>query len=182
MTTLINIFGGPSAGKTTLSLGLTYALKMAGYKAEYVHEVAKYPALVNDIKYFDSQYHVTNNQHKLLSAYLDNGDLDFVITDAPLPLGLIYGEHYGKLDKITKEAIEDLCCSVRCKSVVNILKVYDPEVAYDPVGRYQIQTEAHEIHRKMTKFIAGVDHIQIGKLNDEVIKDLVTNLIKRHFK
>jgi hypothetical protein len=49
-TIIINLFAGPSAGKTTSALTMVSALKREGIVAEYIPEYPK--ELVNDIKSF----------------------------------------------------------------------------------------------------------------------------------
>ena len=51
MTKVINLFGGPGAGKSTIAAGLFYNMKIAGYNVERadewikdkVYEGTKYP-------------------------------------------------------------------------------------------------------------------------------------------
>lgn len=81
---VINIWAGPGSGKSTTAAGLFNLMKHLGYRVELVTEVAK------DLTY-ERNFGTLTNQLLLLGAQ-DNrlrrlvGEVDFAITDSPLPL------------------------------------------------------------------------------------------------
>lgn len=91
MPLLINLFAGPSAGKTTAALELTAALKKRGYNVEYVSEFAKELVLENKTDLLQNQEFVTEEQYKRLDR-LRNSGVEIIVTDSPILLGKIYGK------------------------------------------------------------------------------------------
>lgn len=89
MTKVINFYGGPSAGKSTMAAQLFGEMKTRRMNVEYVPEFAK------DLTWkksgcLDDQVYVFANQHHALYTLL--GQVDYIITDSPLLLGLHYVE------------------------------------------------------------------------------------------
>ncbi len=111
ITTIINLFGGPGAGKTTCAWEIAAELKKKGYVTEYVSEYAKEL--------------VWNGEHEKLDGSLQNqkliyeeqkhridrliGKVDFIVTDSPTLLSLAYLKEPDKefADKISKEFKEN---------------------------------------------------------------------------
>lgn len=52
-TLIVNIYGGPGAGKSTTALQLVAELKKLGYHADYVSEVAKELVYAKDFEHLD---------------------------------------------------------------------------------------------------------------------------------
>ena len=88
MSLIINFMGGPSTGKSTLAAGLFYELKLNGYNVELVREFAKDLAYDQDKKTIKNQAYVTGTQiQRQMQPY---GQVDVVITDSPILLGVFY--------------------------------------------------------------------------------------------
>jgi len=85
---IINIFGESGAGKSTVASGLFYAMKINFYEVELTQEYAK--ILTWSKRYIDlsDQLKITAKQHHYL--HMLKNKVDYVITDSPLILGLIY--------------------------------------------------------------------------------------------
>ena len=71
MTKIINLYGSPSTGKSTLASGLFYRMKIAGFN---VYENAPYP--------FKDQLYTFAQQNKRLNQMINKAD--YVICDSPL--------------------------------------------------------------------------------------------------
>lgn len=91
---IINLFGAPSAGKSTAMLGLTYKMKLMGLSAENTPEFFK-EMIYEDSRAetFGGQLYVLGEQNRRLARL--KGKNDFAITDCPLPLiGYYTSEEY----------------------------------------------------------------------------------------
>lgn len=91
---IINLFGAPSAGKSTAMLGLTYKMKMMGLSVENTPEFFK-EMIYEDgrTEVFGGQLYVLGEQNRRIARLV--GKNDFAVTDCPLPLiGFYTSEDY----------------------------------------------------------------------------------------
>lgn len=86
---VVNLLGGPGTGKSTTRSLLFGLMKLGGHKVEDIPEFAKeltweksWGLLGNQRLVFATQEH---RLHRLI------GNVDWAITDSPLPLSIIYG-------------------------------------------------------------------------------------------
>lgn len=142
---VINLIGGPSAGKSTLALGLAYEMKKAGYNVELVTEYAKDIIWEERMNLLEQQEYIFAKQNRKL--YRLRKKVDFVITDSPLFLNLFYLKK-SKTPAIFSEFIKE------------VMKTYDNEYffvnrayPYDPVGRYQTEKEANEVSNELKQIM-----------------------------
>ena len=87
-TLVVNLFGGPGCGKSTLMARIFAELKTRGYDCEMVTEFAK--DLVwekRDETFKDELYIFAKQNHRLFRV---NGKVDIIITDRPLLLTYAY--------------------------------------------------------------------------------------------
>lgn len=85
---VINFWGGPGIGKSSMAAQIFAKMKADDLRVEYVPEYAK------DITY-DGDVRRINNQLLILGRQFDrldrlDGQVDYVVNDSPLPLGLVY--------------------------------------------------------------------------------------------
>lgn len=85
---VINLFAGPGAGKSTTAAGLFNMMKVMGHEVELVTEVAKDLTWEKNLTALENQLFILASQEWKLSRL--EGKVDFVITDSPLLLGLLY--------------------------------------------------------------------------------------------
>ena len=97
-TIIVNILGGPGIGKSTCALQVVAEIKKQGYQAEYVQEVAKELVYAGDMEHLngslENQAYILSKQKERLDLLV--GQVDFVITDSPLPLNLIYLKEHNE--------------------------------------------------------------------------------------
>jgi len=87
-TVIVNLFGGPGAGKSAFAHGLMYELKVAGINCELASEYAKDIFYEESPKKLNNQIYVFGKQLQRLKRTV--GKVDVIVTDAPL----LHSIHY----------------------------------------------------------------------------------------
>lgn len=91
-TIVINLFGGPGAGKTTMAHELVAELKKANVEVEFVGEYAKELIYSNKLEMLDgsveNEVKIANEKKRRIDMY--NGKVDVIVTDAPILASAIY--------------------------------------------------------------------------------------------
>lgn len=131
-TLIVNLFGGPGLGKSTIMAHIFAELKWKKYDVEMATEYAKEEVWAGSTHLLENQYFVSAEQYKRIIRL--NGKLDIVITDSPLPLGIIYGHN-------EPEEFKSLILKYFNKfNNFNILLERKKE--YNPNGRMQTEEDA----------------------------------------
>lgn len=170
-TTVVNLYGGPGSGKSTVASGIFFILKLNNLNVELATEFAK--DLVWEERAMtltDQQYVWAKQRHKLQRIM---GKVDLVISDSPLLLSTIYGE----TDKYFKEYIvED---NKRFKQLNYFLIRTKP---YNPSGRMQTEEEARKLdHRIMDMLeqsgcgyskVSGEEIMKVNEITIELFKKI----------
>lgn len=146
MTKVINLWAGPGAGKSTCAAGLFFLMKTQGLKCELVSEYAKDKVYEEAWGTLDDQWYVTGHQARRLRRLV--GQVDWIITDSPIPVGLLYlRKPYDEL--WFREAMwglfdtfENYNCFIERKKV------------YQNYGRSQTEAEARILDDELSKLAA----------------------------
>ena len=96
---LINLYGGPGSGKSTVMYEITGRLKNMGVAAEMSPEFVKQKVYSGDKKTFENQLYILGNQSFSQSILI--GEVDVIVTDSPLLLSA----HYGKNEDYARELL-----------------------------------------------------------------------------
>ena len=132
-TLIINLLGGPCAGKSKIALLLTGRLKELGIRAEYVSEVAKDHVYNHNSFLLDgsmrNQTKILIDQLKRLNCPYFSGMVDIIVTDSPIILNAAYNIDASK-DYIKKVSKLSNCYN-------NIYFFIDRDNHFDKVGRNQ---------------------------------------------
>jgi hypothetical protein len=92
MTKIINLFGGPGIGKSSIASGLTYKLKKQHIACDNPYEFPKLLAWDENHSAIRDQLFVLANQHRgIVKSY---GKVDYIILDSPIILSLTYKNVY----------------------------------------------------------------------------------------
>lgn len=129
---VINMFAGPGAGKSTTAAGVFYALKSANIRAELVTESAK-DATYEGHKFLLSQQIFLFADQLRRQARL-NGKREVIVTDSPILLpALVYNDRWDCLPCLAWEA---------WKEFDNINYFIKRAKEYDTEGRNETYLEA----------------------------------------
>lgn len=142
---VVNIFGGPGAGKSTIAAGVFSEIKQLGIETEYIPEFAKVLAWSNRILDMRKQLYVFAKQEYMLET-LRQQPLDVVVTDAPLPTSLAYVTHdyYTSFPTLVMEVFN------RYKNMNFFLEHRHP---YSQVGRIQDREAAHAVAKRVREML-----------------------------
>lgn len=157
-TKYINIFGGPGIGKSTTAAIVFTELKKRSVNVELVTEVAKDFVWEDRMKTLMIQPYVTVKQFRNLVRV--KGQVEYVVTDAPVMLGILYANKYAKdLPSSYVTFVADLHRHVLQPSI-NIM--LERTHKYDANGRYQTEDEAKKLDQEIENILSafGVSYIK----------------------
>lgn len=147
---VINLFGGPGTGKSTLAAALFADMKMKGINAELVTEFAKDLVWTERTKELKDQVYIFGKMyHKLWRL---QGKVDVVICDSPLPLCIYYA------NEATPDRFSDFVMEA-FDQFKNTNVVCERTFAYQQAGRYQDEQSADKVHADIVHLLnhEGVD-------------------------
>lgn len=87
-TLVVNLYGGPGAGKSTMAAGVFYELKTRGINCELAAEYAKDLVYEERHQTFQDQIYIFGKQYHRMSRLM--GRVQVIVSDSPLPLTIIY--------------------------------------------------------------------------------------------
>ena len=139
-TLIVNLFGGPAAGKSTTAAGVFCLLKMHGVECELVTEFAK--DLVWEERYntLKNQQYVFAKQHHKMWRLLDK--VNVIVTDSPLLLSVVY-----KPKDCVNSFINNVIDTINTSDNLNVMLTRNTK--YDIRGRLQNKKQAEEVDKKI---------------------------------
>jgi nicotinamide riboside kinase len=152
-TTIINLYGGPGAGKSTGAVYLFHKLKTQGENAELVREYVKeWVWTARKFSTYDQIYFLgkQTRQESLLF-----GKVDWIVTDSPVMMNLYYAQKY--CPPVISEGVR--ACTLAYyhqaeddghKHVHVFLNRTKPYLSH---GRFQNEDEAKEIDDDVKKVL-----------------------------
>jgi len=168
MTKIINIIGGPCAGKSTLASYLFFVMKKLDLNVEYVQEYIKNLIYNEQFDKLNDQYMVSYNQYKSIKVLQNK--LDYVILDTSLLSQIYYNEtninNVSNVEK-TKE---------------NILKWYNEfeniniflnrgNIKFEKFGRIHDREESLNIDNKLKELLNFYNFDYYETSNDKINND-----------
>lgn len=96
-TLVVNMFGAPGTGKSTMASHIFSLLKWNNIDCEIVNEVAKEKVWEDSHYLLENQLLITAKQYHRLWRL--NGKVDVIVTDSPLLLGTVYSQKEPELFK-----------------------------------------------------------------------------------
>jgi hypothetical protein len=146
---VVNLFGVPSAGKSTGAAYIFSQLKLNGINAELITEFAKDKVWENNTEVFKNQAYLFGKQSYRMSRCKDK--VDVIVTDSPLPLSIFYNK-----DTVLGEDFN--------KTVMNVFNSYNNlnylllrVKPYNPIGRHQTEKESDALKQPMVDLLNDRD-------------------------
>ena len=155
---VINLFGGPGAGKSTCAALMFAYLKNKNCNVELVREYAKDVIYKGSEHELVNQIYITAKQYKRLRDVATYG-VDLIITDSPLLLGKFYCDnHHNEFNALLYKINDEF----DNKNVfIHRVKPYNQS------GRTQTENESNEIAENIRKLIM-FDYIIDGNKESQI--------------
>jgi len=163
-TRIINLFGGPNCGKSTIASGLFYNLKILDINSELISEYAKIKVWEGNEKTLKNQIYLFAKQHFAIHNVL--GLVDFVIMDSPLLLNPIY-------DKQQCEIFKTLCLSEHNKlNNINFF-IKRNDKTFQEIGRIHNLKQSEVLDKQIKDFLENnqIDYYEVTNL-EEILEKL----------
>lgn len=138
---VINLFGPPCVGKSTIASEIFSMLKKKGIETELCTEFAKRLVLEGRIATLQDSLYVFAKQNSTLVQLSKNG-IQYAVTDSPLPLCLAYTKegYYKNFKNIVMEVFHNY---------QNVNFYLSSTHRYSRVGRVQNEEESKMIDQKL---------------------------------
>ena len=143
---LINLFGGPSIGKSGIAAGITYHLKKRHISCNNPYEFPKQIAYDDNLSAIKDQGFIFANQHRgIVQCY---GKVEYIIVDSPVLFSLIYNNFYtkGYPAELYNESFNNLVLDThRYYDNTNILLKRNPINKHNSKERFQNTEQSLQI-------------------------------------
>lgn len=171
-TLIVNFYGGPGSGKSTMCARIFAELKDLGYNVEIAHEYAKEMTWRESLSVLKDQIYVFGKQqHKLW--FLDN-KVQIILTDSPLLFSLVYGA-----DQTSQVFKEHVITEYHKRPTVNIfLNRVKP---YNPSGRSQTEEAAIELDKTIYDVVCEVDKFHFTANGEKASADEITKFVLQEY-
>jgi len=172
-TIVVNLYGGPGSGKSTLMASIFSELKLNGINCEMAPEFAKEKVWEGSLDILANQLYIFGKQHHTIFRLL--GKVDVIITDSPIILSLYYGKNCSNTFK--KLVLEEYAKLNNINFFVDRIKKYNPK------GRLQTESEAKQIDKELLSILSKNNihavHVEGGRKNIKWISKSIIDIIKK---
>jgi adenylate kinase family enzyme len=164
---VINIFGGPGAGKSTTAASIFYEMKKRQIAVELVTEYAKDMTWEKRHNVLSDQLYILAKQNRRIQRLM--GQVDWVITDSPLPLGLIYqqADYFKSFEPFVMEV---------WNSYDNHNFLIGRDFDYQPEGRNQNLQQAVQVDQDIHKLLVD-QNISFSRITNDPLVDRTTQIL-----
>lgn len=174
-TTIINVYGGPGAGKSTSAAYLYYLLKVQQQNVELVREYVKDWAWEGRAFGAYDEIYFLGKQVRHESMLF--GKVDYIVTDAPVYMTAYYASIYCSptLAKGVKAEAQAFYQQVAEDGHQHLHIMLNRIRPYDPVGRYQNESQAHSVDDGVGDMLLnlGITPLHADPSEDSLKKTLV---------
>jgi len=139
-TKIINLFGGPGTGKSTMAAKLYVQMKMSSLNIELAREAAKDFVWEGSTQFLTvTEYKLFNFAHQYKRIIDLYGKVDYIISDSPLLLYAFYSSEWYELVQFIRH----------CNSKFNNVNLFvdRSKRVFVEAGRLHIKEEAIQIDK-----------------------------------
>ena len=148
---VVNLFGAPGVGKSTIAAGLFYFMKMSGISVEHVTEYAKYLVLTDRISQLeDEQLYLLAKQHH--KQHILRGRYEWAITDSPLMLCAYYAPPATTPSKFT-DLVRAYNDTFDNYNVFLTRGLENDDTEFEEQGRLHNKEQAYRIQNEQIDFL-----------------------------
>jgi hypothetical protein len=152
-TTIINLYGGPGCGKSTLAADVYAHLKRGGASVELVREYVKDWAWRGSaIGRWDQPYLIAKQLRAESALY---GRVEFIITDSPILLATVFEARYQPNSYIGRELAWQIRTEQEVAGLITVDLIVRRAHPYDPAGRFEDEAASIEIDAACAALFAG---------------------------
>lgn len=145
-TIVVNLYGGPGTGKSTMMSAIFTELKYMGVNCEVAPEYAKEKVWAEHFGTLEDQLYIFAKQQNRLWRL--NGKVDVIITDSPILFSIIYGKRMKQSFKTLVQEQHSLYNNLNF--FLNRVNLYQGE------GRMQNEEEAKKIDSEIIELLNDV--------------------------
>lgn len=162
MSKVINLFGGPGCGKSTLAARIFSILKLKDISCELINEYAKIAIQDDHKKVLENQIYVFGKQfHRQWRLY---NKVDYIITDSPTILGVFYkSEDNPELDALILSEF---------KKVNNVNFLLKRKTIFEENGRRH-DIEQSLMYDKLIKEYLDVHNLPYVEIDPDDIEQII---------
>lgn len=141
-TRIVNFFGSPGTGKTTMAAETFAEMKKRGLSCELVTEFAKMAVWENRMDAMKNEIYLFAKKHHSIQVL--NGKVDYIIIDSPLLMTVVYNNRYGRVKWLNELALSEH------KKLDNFNVFLKRRCGlYEKEGRIHTEEESREIERDL---------------------------------
>ncbi|MDD3397465.1 MAG: AAA family ATPase [Clostridia bacterium] len=170
---VINLYGAPGVGKSTLAAELFAELKKRNISTEITLEFAKELVYNEDKRLLSDQLIVLAEQYRRI--FVLNGKVDFIITDSPVLLSVFY----NRLNKSYPEQYFSEIARNAHNKFNNINIMIERNFGYNCQGRNQTEEEAFAIQEEIKNYFKLINLNFLTVKSNNALKDILKFLEKK---
>ena len=183
MTTVLNLYGGPGAGKSTMAAYLFYLLKTHRLNTELVREYVKDWAWEKrNISTYDQMY-IAGKHVRKESLLL--GKVDFMVTDYPVLLSIFYSKKFSTstLAQGVESMVQKYYEQAESEGHRFVHIFLNRDFEYDAEGRYQTEAEAKEMDGEIISLLHDYTRqFRVMTASPDEMLGLVKELAHAHYR
>ena len=178
MSKIINLFGGPGIGKSSIASGLTYKLKKKHITCDNPYEFPKILAWDENHSAIKDQLYVLANQHRgIVKSF---GKVDYIILDSPILLSLVYRSVYKGTEypaTLYGESFDKMVLDIHNQYDTLNIVLKRTEGGFNEKERYQSLEESKELDFAIEKtLIENKIPYQSVDVNDDTVNTILKML------